>query len=76
MDVPLSWRTDIAVLVASGSSVEEHADHLVVRTPTDPTYDWGNFVMVTDPGRTTADPRPAAQGSEMPPSTVSTSPVT
>ena len=49
MDVPLSWRTDIAVLVASGSSVEEHADHLVVRTPTDPTYDWGNFVMVTDP---------------------------
>ena len=49
MDVPLSWHTDIAVLVASGSSVEEHADHLVVRTPTDPTYAWGNFVMVTDP---------------------------
>ena len=49
MDVPLSWRTDLAVLVASGSAVEEHADHLVVRTPTDPTYDWGNFVMVTDP---------------------------
>ena len=49
MDVPLSWRTDIAVLVASGSAVEEHADHLVVRTPRDPTYAWGNFVMVTDP---------------------------
>ena len=49
MDVPLSWHTDIAVLVASGSAVEEHADHLVVRTPADPTYDWGNFVMVTDP---------------------------
>ena len=49
MDVPLSWRTDIAGLVASGSSVEEHADHLVVRTSTDPAYDWGNFVMVTDP---------------------------
>ena len=46
---PSSWRTDLAVLVASGSAVEEHADHLVVRTPTDPTYDWGNFVMVTDP---------------------------
>ena len=49
MDVPLSWHTDLAVLVASGSAVEEHADHLVVRTPTDPTYDWGNLVMVTDP---------------------------
>jgi GNAT superfamily N-acetyltransferase len=49
VDVPLSWHTDLAVLVASGSSVEEHADHLVVRTPSDPTYEWGNFVLVTDP---------------------------
>ena len=49
MDVPLSWHTDIAVLVGSGSSVDEHADHLVVRTPANPTYAWGNFVMVTDP---------------------------
>jgi GNAT superfamily N-acetyltransferase len=48
VDVPLSWRTDIAVLVASGSWVDEHADHLVVRTPANPTYAWGNFVMVTD----------------------------
>ncbi|MGZ8744775.1 MAG: GNAT family N-acetyltransferase [Nocardioides sp.] len=49
MNVPLSWHTDIAVLVATGSSVEEHADHLVVRTPANPTYAWGNFVLVTDP---------------------------
>ena len=49
MDVPLSWHTDIAVLVASGSAVDGHADHLVVRTPSNPTYAWGNFVMVTDP---------------------------
>jgi GNAT superfamily N-acetyltransferase len=49
VDLPLSWRTDIAVLVGSGSAVEEHADHLVVRTPANPTYAWGNFVMVTDP---------------------------
>lgn len=48
MDLPLSWLTDIAVLVGSGSAVEEHADHLVVRTPANPTYAWGNFVMVTD----------------------------
>jgi GNAT superfamily N-acetyltransferase len=50
VDVPLSWHTDIAVLAASGSSVEEHADHLVVRTPANPAYHWGNFVLVTDPG--------------------------
>jgi GNAT superfamily N-acetyltransferase len=49
VDVPLSWHTDIAVLVGSGSSVDEHADHLVVRTPDNPTYAWGNFVLVTDP---------------------------
>ena len=49
MDLPLSWHTDIAVLVGSGSAVEEHADHLVVRTPANPTYAWGNFVMVIDP---------------------------
>ncbi len=49
MDLPLSWHTDLAVLAASGSSIEEHADHLVIRTPANPTYHWGNFVMVTDP---------------------------
>ena len=49
MDVPLSWHTDLAVLAASGSWVEEHADHLVVRTPANPSYHWGNFVLVTDP---------------------------
>jgi len=47
--LPLGWHTDIAVLRYSGSEVEEHPDHLVVRTPTNPTYHWGNFVLVTDP---------------------------
>ena len=45
----LGWRTDLAVLRYGGSGIEEHADHLVVRTPANPTYHWGNFVLVTDP---------------------------
>ncbi len=47
--LPLGWHTDLAVLRYSGSEVEEHADNLVVRTPANPTYHWGNFVLVTDP---------------------------
>jgi GNAT superfamily N-acetyltransferase len=45
----LGWHTDLAVLRAAGSTIEERADHTVVRTPANPTYHWGNFVLVTDP---------------------------
>ena len=50
MDLPLGWQTDLAVLRLAGSEIVEHADHLVVRTPANPTHHWGNFVLVTDPG--------------------------
>ncbi len=49
MELPLGWHTDLEVLRLGGSQVEEHADHLVVRTPSNPTYYWGNFLLVTDP---------------------------
>jgi len=49
MDLHLGWHTDLAVLRLAGSRIEQHADHVVVRTPTNPTYHWGNFVLVTDP---------------------------
>ncbi len=48
MDLPLGWHTDLAVLRLGGSTFETHSDHLVVRTPANPTYHWGNFVLVTD----------------------------
>lgn len=41
----LGFRTDLALLVQAGSLVEDHGDHLVVRTPDNPTYFWGNFVL-------------------------------
>lgn len=51
MDLPLGWHTDLAVLRLNGAQVDEHADHLVVRSPDNPLYRWGNFVLVTDLAR-------------------------
>jgi len=47
--IGLGWSTDLAVLELGGSLVERAEQHLVVRTPANPTYHWGNFVLVTDP---------------------------
>ncbi|MDQ6687929.1 MAG: GNAT family N-acetyltransferase [Actinomycetota bacterium] len=49
MALPLGWRTDLAVLGHSGSEIESHDGHVLVRTPANPTYHWGNFVLVTHP---------------------------
>lgn len=48
--LPPGWATDLAVLTLTGSTVQDRGDHLVVRTPANPGYRWGNFVLVTDPG--------------------------
>ncbi|RNL79514.1 GNAT family N-acetyltransferase [Nocardioides marmorisolisilvae] len=65
--IGLGWRTDLAVLRYGGSAVEEHPDHLVVRTPANPTYHWGNFVLVTDPeAADDADRWRARFGAEFP----------
>lgn len=47
--LPLDWATDIAVLEHAGSIVEDRGDHLILRTPRNPTFHWGNCVLVTDP---------------------------
>ncbi|HEY3545556.1 MAG TPA: GNAT family N-acetyltransferase [Propionicimonas sp.] len=47
-DLPLGWATDLAVLRHSGSLVSDHGDHLVVRTPRNPDFHWGNCVFVLD----------------------------
>lgn len=50
MDVTsLGFRTDLALLTASGSIVEDRGTHLVVRTPANPTYYWGNFILLAEP---------------------------
>lgn len=50
MDVTsLAYRTDLALLTASGSVVEDRGTHLVVRTPDNPTFFWGNFLLLAKP---------------------------
>jgi GNAT superfamily N-acetyltransferase len=48
-ELSASWATDVAVLERGGSQVCDRGDHLVLRTPANPGYHWGNFVLVTDP---------------------------
>ena len=45
----LGFRTDLALLRAGGSTVEDRGDHLVVRSPHNPTFWWGNFVLLDAP---------------------------
>ena len=45
----LAFRTDLALAALAGSLVEDHDDHVVVRTPANPTYWWGNFILLPRP---------------------------
>ncbi|MGZ5399217.1 MAG: GNAT family N-acetyltransferase [Nocardioides sp.] len=49
MDVQsMGFRTEIPLLEMSGSLVEDHDTHLVVRTPGNPHYYWGNFLLLPE----------------------------
>jgi ribosomal protein S18 acetylase RimI-like enzyme len=37
--------------VLAGSQITDHRDHLMVRTPANPSFHWGNFVLVASTGR-------------------------
>ena len=43
------WLTDLAVLELSGSTIDDRDDHLIIRTPGNPDFHWGNCVFVADP---------------------------
>jgi GNAT superfamily N-acetyltransferase len=45
----LGFRTDLMVLALGGSEIENREGHVVVRTPANPTFWWGNFVLFADP---------------------------
>jgi ribosomal protein S18 acetylase RimI-like enzyme len=44
----LAFRTDLAMLEHSGSTVEDRGTHLVVRTLDNPAYWWGNFLLLAE----------------------------
>lgn len=46
---PGAW-TDLAVDMLAGTEVTDRGDHLIVRTPANPTYMWGNcLIALTEP---------------------------
>jgi GNAT superfamily N-acetyltransferase len=45
----LGFATDLMVRRIGGSEVIDAGDHLVVRTATNPSFWWGNFVLVSGP---------------------------
>ena len=47
-DLPPGWETDLAVLRHGGSVIADRGDHLLVRTPDNPGFHWGNLLFVTD----------------------------
>ena len=53
--MPWVVRTDLAVAVAGGATVTEGPGCLVVRTPGNPWFHWGNFIMVTGGNVSDAD---------------------
>ncbi len=49
----LGYRTDLTLRVLEGSEVADRGDYLVVRSPGNPNYWWGNFLLlaaVPEPG--------------------------
>lgn len=45
----LAYRTDLMLLRLSGSELTEAGDHVVVRTPANPTFWWGNYLLFRSP---------------------------
>ena len=42
----LGFRTDVALRVLEGAEVTDRGDYLVVRTPDNPDFWWGNFLLL------------------------------
>ena len=42
----LGFRTDLALRVLEGAEITDRGDYLVVRSPDNPTFWWGNFLLL------------------------------
>jgi ribosomal protein S18 acetylase RimI-like enzyme len=45
----LGYLTDLMIRVLEGSHIEDRDDYLVIRSPHNPTYWWGNFLLLSAP---------------------------
>ena len=68
MDVrSLAFRTDLALLRLSGSEIDDRGSHVVVRTPDNPDYRWGNlYLLDRPPGADEIDALLAAYDADFP----------
>jgi ribosomal protein S18 acetylase RimI-like enzyme len=54
-ELPLAWRTDLSILEMSGAQVTRFDGHILVQSPDNPGYHWGNCILVTS-GDLAGDP--------------------
>jgi GNAT superfamily N-acetyltransferase len=54
-ELPLGWRTDLSILTMSGARVTDFEDYVLVESPGNPGYHWGNCILVTS-GDLAGDP--------------------
>jgi ribosomal protein S18 acetylase RimI-like enzyme len=45
----LGYRTDLMLRRLAGANVLDRGDHLVVETPANPAFYWGNFLLLAEP---------------------------
>jgi GNAT superfamily N-acetyltransferase len=63
----LGFRTDVALRVLEGGQVTDRGDYLVVRSPANPDFWWGNFIVMSAPPTVgSAGPWLAAFAAEFP----------
>jgi len=46
-EISPGWETDLEILRLTGSVITTNPDYLIIRTPHNPDYHWGNCLMVT-----------------------------
>jgi ribosomal protein S18 acetylase RimI-like enzyme len=65
--VSLGFRTDLMLRELEGSQVTDRGDYLVIRTPANPAFWWGNFLLLAEPPAAAQAARwPAVFQSEFP----------
>ena len=50
----IAFQTDIGIRRLGGATVADRGDHLVIETPANPDYWWGNFILLSTPPATGA----------------------
>jgi GNAT superfamily N-acetyltransferase len=48
----LGFRTDLELRALEGATIDDRGDYLVIRSPDNPDFWWGNFVLLRDPPKT------------------------